>query len=493
MIEKNVEELICYAKSHLYLGEEDAVYKRNLLLRYFACEKPYEGEVDEQWIASLALPDEIIAPVRAYLLDKGLSENEAEREIVWILGLLSPLPSQVNDAFWALYEAKPSLASDYLYDLSVKNYYIQKTKIAKNIVWEASFPDGPSIEVSINLSRPEKNNKDVAKLQTQKSVSYPKCMLCHENLGFWGNEQKPPRETLRVIPLTLDEERWYLQYSPYSYYNHHLICFSEKHEAMEINANNLSKLFAFVDQFPHYFIGSNADLPIVGGSILDHEHFQGGGHRMPIMKAKAKQIVAQVDGIKVEILDFYHPSLLLEGKDRAKMLSLAMRFIDKWHDYDDLSQDIVSRDADGQHNTATPILEKKDGLYRLFLILRNNRTDGKYPDGIFHAHPEYRHIKSEGIGLIEAAGLFVLPARLQRQCGLVENVLKGEKTYEEVLEDFPDMADFEGMVEELARTQQPITDYIGEVCRKILGNIAVFKNTEEGQKAYLRFIEEVLA
>jgi UDPglucose--hexose-1-phosphate uridylyltransferase len=494
MIEKDIANLVYYAQKHLHLDSEDALFYGNILLKIFRRERPYEGELDTASLDSLAVPDSVIEPLDRYLQKSlGYEEGAAHREIAYIMGLLSPLPSQVNTAFNAFYDVKPELATDYLYDLSIKNNYIAKTQVDKNIVWAADYSDGPSLEISINLSKPEKNNKDIAKLVSAVSSSYPKCLLCHENLGFAGNPTKAPRENIRFVPLTLDDERWYLQYSPYVYYPHHCICFYEKHVPMEISPRILSKLVAFVDQFPHFFIGSNSDLPIVGGSILDHEHFQGGDHEMPLMKAKNRTLIASPNHpkTKVHILDFYDTVIRLDGKDRSDILDTASAILSAWRDYSDPANAILAKDEQGQHNTITPIVRKQKDSYTIYLILRNNRCDATYPDGIFHAHPEYHMIKKEGIGLIEAMGLFILPARLERQGHLIEEIIANKYPESKYLAVHPDLKDFVPMVNALKTTGGSVRDYINKTCQSILQNVAVFKDTKEGQAGLVTFLKGV--
>lgn len=495
MIEKDIAAIVYYAQAHLGLDEEDATFKQNLLLKVFRRDRPYDGALDKKAIETLMVPDTLVEPLDRYLRKSlGYEEKAAEREIIFIMGLLSPLPSQVNEAFEAFYGVSPQAATDYLYDLSIKNEYIAKTKVDQNIVWKAEYKDGPSLEISINLSKPEKSNKDIAKLVSSTSTSYPKCLLCHDNLGFAGNDLKPARENIRFVPLSLDGERWYLQYSPYVYYTHHLICFYEKHEPMEISPRILSKLFAFVDQFPHFFIGSNSDLPIVGGSILDHEHFQGGGHEMPMMMAKIRTSIKSLKhpATKVAVLDFYDTVIRLEGMDKADILAIAADLTAKWRIYDDPTSDIISHDEAGQHSTVTPIVRKTaKGLYQMFIILRNNRTDKSYPDGIFHAHPEYHMIKKEGIGLIEAMGLFILPARLQRQGHLIDEIIANKYPKEKYLAEHPDLEAFVPMINEMKGTGVSVKEYINVVCQNILKNVGVFKDTPEGKKALHRFLKEV--
>lgn len=488
MIEKTIKELIVYARTHLGMDEEDETYYLNTLLHLFNKDEPYKGEIDEKEIAKLSVPDSLIEEIMKFEAEEnGLSQEEAFLKADFIMGLLSPRPSKVNEEFFKLYEEDPSKAMDYLYQLSISNGYFQKTKVDQNLEWEASFEDGPSLKITINLSKPEKNNKDIAKLLTKVSSEYPKCRLCHDNLGFYGDAKKPARSSIRFIPLNLANEKWYFQYSPYGYFQKHGICFRDEHVPMHIDELTFRRLLDFVDLFPSFFMGSNSDLPIVGGSILDHEHFQGGLPLLPIFKAKNKETVyfSKKDS-QVSILDFYASALKIEGKDKEDMIEQAKIVLASWLNYDDEENDIISHEGEVRHNALTLLSRKEGEVYELFLLLRNNRTSEIYPDGIFHAHPEYFPIKKEGIGLIEAAGLFILPARLKRQIKEAEASAKLSK--EEYLKLYPDMKDFGTMIEEIKNGKEAKT-YINEVCRNILYNIAVFKNDEKGYQGFKKFIK----
>jgi UDPglucose--hexose-1-phosphate uridylyltransferase len=490
MIGKTIEEALYYAKAHLYLNDEDEVYLRNLLLALTGESKPYEGEIDRKHIEALEVPDEIVEGFKSRFMEQGLDEGAAERKAVLAMGMLTPLPSAVDAVFASLMEVDPRKATDYLYDLSVKNYYFAKTKVDKNLRWDASFKDGSLIEMSINLSKPEKDNKDIAKLvKAPVSADYPKCFLCKENLGYEGHDKHPARENIRFVPVTLDGGTWYLQYSPYGYFDRHCIVFYEKHVPMAMNGHIFRCLFDFVDQFPHFFIGSNSDLPIVGGSILNHEHFQGGGHLLPLLKAPIKEeIKTGLKRTKAGIADFYDTAIRLEGEDKEEIISAAERILSKWRSYDDPECDIIAKDEAGQHSTCTPLLCKKGKTYSFTMILRNNRCDDRYPDGIFHAHPEYFHIKKEGIGLIEAAGLFILPARLLRQGKEVEEVVKEGLSEKEYLAKYPDLKDFGRMIDEMKATGETAYEYMNLVCREILKNVAVYKDDEKGREHLHRFL-----
>ena len=491
MIEKTIKELIAYARLHLDLDEEDAVYYQNILLKELGCVAPYEGEIDLPAIEAEIVPDRYVEAMVKHYVEQGKDEGEAARQVTHLMGLLTPNPSAVKRKFYALEEIDPFLATDYLYHLSIANDYIAKTKVDRNIVYGADFVDGPSLEISINLSKPEKNNADIAKLVGAVSTSYPKCLLCYENEGFAGNIKHPARGNIRVIPLQLDDETWYLQYSPYVYYDHHCIVFAKDHSPMKICRKNMSKLFAFVERFPHFFVGSNSDLPIVGGSILDHEHFQGGAHPMPLFASPIRrEIPIKASGVRLYVLDFYNTVLRLDGKDKNAVLDVADKIFQKWDNYDDKEHDILSHTGATRHNTITPIVRKVGDEYQLFIILRNNGTNDQYPTGIFHAHPEYAHIKQEGIGLIEASGLFILPARLKRQSALVEELLKSGTAKEEYLKEHPDLAGFDDMFAVMKEKRISAREYIANVCQNILRNVAVYKNDESGQQGLDRFLKE---
>lgn len=490
-INKTIKELIYYAKTHLDLDNADEIYFENILLGEFGLTHPYVGEIDKTEIAALKVPDQILGSLQEFLeKEKGLTGEEAERFLTKIMGFLTEKPSLVNAKFASLHAKSSQAAADYLYNLSIWNNYIQKTKVEKNLLWEAKFPNN-TIEVSINLSKPEKNNKDIKKLlKANVGEKYPKCLLCKENVGFYGNSQHPARENIRIVPLKLNNEEWFMQYSPYVYYDHHCIVLSHRHQNMHIDKETLTCLVDFVDYMPCFFIGSNADLPIVGGSILNHEHFQGGAHLLPMLKAKVAKEFYTLKEVKVAKLDWYNSCLLLESKDRVALLEVADTILQTWNSYSDEENDIIAYTTE-RHNTITPIVRKVEDKYLLYLILRNNRTNEEYPEGIFHAHPEYHMIKKEGIGLIEAMGLFILPARLVRQFKEIEEVYGLDD--QAIVNKYPDLDIFLPMIHSLEGKdlQKEIRDYVNNVCRNILENVGVFKNDKKGTLGFEKFIEEV--
>ncbi|MBO7213923.1 MAG: galactose-1-phosphate uridylyltransferase, partial [Clostridia bacterium] len=357
---------------------------------------------------------------------------------------------------------------------------------------------------TINLSKPEKNNKDIAKLLTApKGDKYPECMLCKENEGFYGSLTLPARSNLRTVSLTLGGEEWAMQYSPYLYFDEHCILFSKAHTPMVINGKTVERLFDFIELFPAYFLGSNSDLPIVGGSILNHEHYQGGKHLMPLQKAKALKTFASAEypDTQVDIVDFYNSVVRISGFNRNTVQELATKVITSWKDYTDEEAGILAETNGVKHNTVTPIARfLPDGRYCIDLILRNNITTEQYPDGVYHAHPEYHNIKKEGIGLIEAMGLYILPARLKRQFGAISEILAKKVPYdkeaiasaEHDLHVHKDMIEYlmgkYPRVKDVKKANAIITEYVNGVCANILYNTSVFSKDSKGSLAFNKFL-----
>lgn len=497
MKEKLIEELLLYAQLNLGLGGYDVIYARNIIMALLKITEHYSEKLsdeEKQNIKKLDVPDILIQK----LCDTARTENLAEEGMElsfasFIMSVLSPSPQCLADGFCRIKAEKGSEAAcKYLLDISVKNNYIQKTAIEKNIIWQADF-DENYIEITINLSKPEKDNKEILKQLKKPSSSYPKCMLCLENLGFMGNLNKPPRQNLRFVPVKLCGENWFMQYSPYMYYNEHCIVISENHTPMKVDKNTIIKLVDFAEQYPQYFIGSNASLPIVGGSILSHEHFQGGGHKMPLHFATDRKFYdTDINDVKISTVNWYNSVIRITSKKSDSVYIAACRVFDAWNNYNNEECGIIAQTTQ-HHNAFTPIVRKENGYYILEIILRNNRTSEQFPDGIFHAHPEHHNIKKEGIGLIEAMGLFILPARLKTQTEEIKKILMGEREYAE------DLAVHEQMINKLKARQDgflspkeadsAITEYINETCKNILINTAVFKPDNKGLKAFDRFMQ----
>ena len=499
-----VDKLIKYAIRFLHMEQRDVIYFKNLLLREFKLDSPLDSAVNLEYIDSLDVPDTLVSEVESYALEKGIIEDGYQNLYsTYIFGILSPLPSKVNETFMQIKnEQGIEKACEYFYNLSVKNNYVQKTAISKNLKWD--FIDGNrKLEITVNLSKPEKDNKDIAKLlSAPKTTKYPSCLLCKENEGFQGTLTHPARENIRTISLTLGGEPWFVQYSPYAYYNEHMIAISENHVPMHIKSDTIDKVLDFVDFFPNYMIGSNAALPIIGGSILNHEHFQGGEHLMPMHHAPIKMEYVSKDcpSVKVGIVDWYNSVIRLQSHDRIEIRKLACEIIEKWEDFSFSKCDIYNKTNGTPHNSLSPVCRKVNDSYVIDIILRNNRTSEEYPDGIFHAHPEYHNIKKEGIGLIEAMGLFILPGRLKKQLGMIADILSGKLEYkkEEIFDTNNYLFAHRNMIEDLVgsfgcnnseeKANIAVTDYVNKVCKNILLNTAVFKDDSVGQEGFDKFL-----
>jgi len=505
-----VEKLVCYAEKFLYLSDYDEVYTRNLLLGEFGLTAAaVDPQIDEKHIASMAVPDELFDSVKLYAEENNLCEKGYEEiYATYIFGIITPKPSEVNQRMRTLREKiSAKAACEYLYELGIKNNYIRKTAIDKNIGWE--FKDGNrTLEITINLSKPEKDNKDIAKLVSapKDTTKYPLCLLCHENEGYRGTLTHPARTNIRTFKMTLGGETWYMQYSPYAYFFQHCILLSGKHVPMQMTRNTVEKLFDFIEYVPHYFIGSNSDLPIVGGSILNHEHYQGGLHQLPMHKAGNLRTFRHESYPDVEVgqVDWYNSVIRLSGYNRMTVAELAGEVIEGWKKYSNESVGIIASEDGVRHNTCTTIARfLPDNRYSVDIILRNNRVNEEYPDGIFHAHPEYHNIKKEGIGLIEAMGMFILPARLKRQLGEIALILCGKVPYDKEAFADPsfDLYVHRDMVEKLIAkngfvrdektANRIITDYVNDVCVHILENTAVFKPDDDGKVAFNRFLQSL--
>lgn len=498
-----IEKLLRYAKNFLHLNARDEIYMRNLLLREFKLDEPIEDAGDLSFIDELDVPDTLVSEIETYAVENGIIEQGKENLYsTYVMGILSPLPSKVNQTFMELKENEGiESACKYLYDLSVKNNYVQKTAIGRNLKWE--YIDGDKfLEITVNLSKPEKDNKEIAKLLTvPKKSKYPACLLCKENEGFEGTLTHPARENIRTISLNLGGEKWFVQYSPYAYYNEHMIAISEKHAPMHIAEDTVEKILDFVDFFPNYMIGSNAALPIIGGSILNHEHFQGGEHLMPMHKAPLKKEYKseKYKTVKVGVVDWYNSVIRLESSDRNAIKSFATDVINSWEGYTDEKCYIFAETDGVRHNSLSPVARKVGDKYVIDMILRNNVTNEEYPDGVFHAHPEYHNIKKEGIGLIEAMGLFILPGRLKKQLVMIAEILCGKEKYDEnALNDkenylyahrrmIKELLE-EGMAKDLETAEARVTDRVNQICKNILFNTAVFKPDRNGESGFERFL-----
>lgn len=487
-----IASLVDYSISRGLIVEEDRVYCINGLLSVLGLNEYTEPDRCDR--------EECLETILANLLDvaekKGLipEGSVVSRDLLdtKLMGVLTPRPSEVIKEFFSLYKEDPKKATDYFYRLCLDCDYIREYRIKKDQKWKVPSPYG-EIDITINLSKPEKDPKAIAAMKGKAQSGYPLCNLCHENVGYEGSLSQPARQTLRQIPLTLAGENWYLQYSPYSYYNEHCIALSASHTPMQVNLKLFDKALNFVEQFPHYFIGSNADLPIVGGSILTHDHMQGGDYSFAMANAKVeyKLVFDGFSDIEGEILHWPLSVIRLKGKSRERLCELGDKILQTWCEYSDPDAFIFAYTNGERHNTITPIARMRNGVLELDLVLRNNITTPEHPLGVFHPHAELHNIKKENIGLIEVMGLAVLPARLKQEMEQLRDViLSGEgisddsplAIHREWLASFADKYIF---TEE--STDKILKDEIGATFVRVLEHAGVYKCTEEGRAAFLRF------
>ncbi|HZJ89610.1 MAG TPA: galactose-1-phosphate uridylyltransferase [Bacilli bacterium] len=494
-----IEKLLVFAEAKLDLSDEDIQYYRNVLLFKFDVDKPYKDVLNVSEIKAMQnaapLIEELEEAIAASNNEK-IKNINVESTIVDILGMLTPIPSVVNRIFYERHKRVPHRATDYLYNLGVANNYIKQSEVSKNIKWSGKFGEN-TINLAINVAKPEKDNKAIAAvLQEDDDEKYPSCALCLENVGFGGSATVPPRQTLRAVPLKLEDEKWYLQYSPFQYFDRHAIVVSEEHKPMIITPRIFGKLLAFTDLFPHFFIGSNSDLPIVGGSILNHEHFQGGAKVMPLFDAKERVRIKNKKFINVDVSILDWPSSVVKLKSTSKraIIRTSSLIAEKWLEYENKELDIIPFTEEVRHATITPIVLKERKTYTMYLVLRNNRTNAEHPDGIFHSHKQYHHIKKEGIGIIEHLGTFILPARLVREASELQAAFEAGQSFEDLIKEHEDLKLYAPFYTELlnadkANFEQIYREYVKDVALKILDNSAVFKADEASQKAFIKFIK----
>jgi len=498
----DVERLIRFGRKHKLLKELDAIVARNTLLDLLGLAEPSNREAPkEAFDTPAALLDEMVElAAQKELFDGSVPQLRINFE-TRLMGALMPRESEICKKFRRLYKKQGAqAATDWFYDLCVVTNYIRTADIAKNRQWTTATPYG-ELEITINLTKPEKDPKVIAMERLQPKAGYPACMLCRENIGYAGRINFPARQTHRIVPVTLAGEPFYLQYSPYAYFHEHCIILHENHKPMEMDKSTIAQIFDFVKQFPHYTCGSNADLPIVGGSILSHSHFQGGRYVFPMQKASVAAALAnkKYPGVKAGILNWPVSAIRLTGRSSGEVQDAAAEIMDAWRGYSDESVSIRAFTRKTPHNTVTPILhyDEAEG-YILDLALRNNRTSEEYPDGIFHPHQEYHNIKKENIGLIEVMGLAILPARLKDQGAQIAEILCGKRANTSRRKDSPlavhaDWIDAltarygTGLQPEVA--EAVVQDEIGIVFSHVLENAGVFKQDEAGKAAFLRFAQ----
>lgn len=493
MIYSALDQLISYALKNELIWQEDEIFCRNALLDALHLDEyePCAGFAEKSL-------EEILCGLLDYAAEKDIIANTPASHDAFstkLMGILTPPPSAVQQIFREKYALAPKCATDWFYRFCRNCDYIRSYRIERDLRFKAATDYG-ELDITINLSKPEKDPRDIAAAKNRRANGYPACLLCCENEGYAGNAGHPARQNLRIIPIDIAGEKWGFQYSPYVYYNEHCIVLNRRHVPMAVDENIFNKLFSFVEQFPHYFIGSNADLPIVGGSILIHEHFQGGNYwfAMDAAPVKRKIFFEGFTDVRAGIVKWPMSVIRLEGEKRDSLCELGARILSAWRAYSDESAGVLAESKREPHNTITPIARIIDGRYRLDLVLRNNRTTAEFPLGIFHPHADKHNIKKENIGLIEVMGLAVLPARLESEMALLKKTvlaggdLRGNELtakhaswYEAFKENYNEISDTN--IEEILR------DEIGKTFAAVLNDSGVFKDDQKGGEAFARFVK----
>lgn len=493
MLSESIRKLVQYGVEKGLTPECEKIYTTNLLLDLFQEDEYAEPEETFENVDLESTLKELLdeACHRGLIADSIVYRDLFDAKI---MNCLTPRPAQVQKEFWERYAESPENATDFFFELSQNSDYIRRYRICKDQKWTVESTYG-TIDITINLSKPEKDPKAIAAAKNAKASSYPKCLLCIENEGYAGRVNHPARENHRIIPITINESPWGFQYSPYVYYNEHCIVFNSKHIPMKIDEAAFRKLFDFVKLFPHYFLGSNADLPIVGGSILSHDHFQGGHYTFAMAKAPMEQTVTipEYEDVEAGIVKWPLSVLRIRHKDEQRLIRLATHILNKWRGYTDEAAFIYAESDGEPHNTITPIARKVGDTYELDLALRNNITTGEHPLGVYHPHAQYHNIKKENIGLIEVMGLAVLPSRLKEELELLgdylvkgndiasnEKIAKHTEWAAQILLKYPSIT--QENVGEILREE------VGQTFVKVLEDAGVYKCTPEGRNAFMRFI-----
>ncbi|SFR81607.1 UDP-glucose--hexose-1-phosphate uridylyltransferase [Anaeromicropila populeti] len=506
MIRKSIIKLTAYGLACGLIEPEDKQYTINRLLELFELD---EINLEDQFISDndleeealvAALP-EILNEMLKYAVEAGMIKEDGVvyRDLfdTKVMGTLTARPSEIIRKFWSLYEKSPQDATDFFYKFSQDTDYIRRYRVCKDEKWVTSTEYG-ELDITINLSKPEKDPKAIAAERMAKQSGYPKCLLCMENEGYAGRMNHPARQNHRIIPVQINGSQWGFQYSPYVYYNEHCIVFHGRHVPMKIERATFSKLFDFVKQFPHYFVGSNADLPIVGGSILSHDHFQGGNYQFAMAKAECDRYfsIKGYEEVKAGIVNWPMSVIRIAADNTEVLIELADQILNKWRSYTDETAFIFAETDGEKHNTITPIARKRGNFFELDLVLRNNITTEEHPLGVYHPHAKLHHIKKENIGLIEVMGLAVLPARLKEEMELLEQaVLQNSSIWEnEILMKHAEWVEgFLPKYKEITASNihEIIKTEIGLVFMQVLEDAGVYKRTKEGQEAFDRFIKNI--
>ena len=499
MLNENIKKLVEYGIETGLTPECERIYTTNLLLEMF-----HEDSYEDVEVQKIPVDDDgeglekVLSELLAEAVKRGIIEDSIGYRDLFdtkMMNCLLPRPAQVQKEFWEHYGHSPEEATAYYYKFSRDSDYIRRYRVKKDMKWKVDSPYG-EIDITINLSKPEKDPKAIAAAKNAKNNSYPKCQLCMENEGYAGRLDHPARENHRIIPITINGGEWGFQYSPYVYYNEHCIVFNGQHIPMKIDRAAFTKLFDFVKQFPHYFLGSNADLPIVGGSILSHDHFQGGNYTFAMAKAPIEKEVTipGYEDVECGIVKWPLSVLRIRHKDEKRLIELADHVLGAWRGYTDEAAFIYAETDGEPHNTITPIARKVGDVYELDLTLRNNITTEEHPLGVYHPHAQYHNIKKENIGLIEVMGLAVLPARLKEELEILADYLvegKDIRSNEKIEKHADWVAGFLPKYSEISRenVMDILKEEVGQTFVHVLEDAGVYKCNEEGRKAFLRFIE----
>ena len=504
-----IEKLLVYGKVNNLLGAWDKAAARNQIRDILEIRESPAPEMTAEDFEVPAEPQQLLDQLLDFAIAKELiNDRVTERDLLdtKIMGAMTPRESEIARRFYNTAESEGiKRATDEYYHFAKASNYIRQARVARDLNWKAESDYG-QIEITINLSKPEKDPDEIAKAKEEAQSNYPKCYLCLENVGYPGTFSHPARQNHRVVPLKLQNEDWFLQYSPYVYYNEHCIVFHKNHIPMQIDKNTFAVLLDFIDQLPHYFIGSNADLPLVGGSILNHDHYQGGRHIFPMEEAESELFYQHPTFPDVEISRVKWPMsvIRLKAEVREDIINLAAKILENWRQYSDPDLDILAfSQVEGKqkaHNTITPIARKKDGIYELDLVLRNNRKSEEYPAGIFHPHQDLHHIKKENIGLIEVMGRAILPGRLKKELNWISSFLSGELEIKELKEK-------EGLAKHLDWAAELKNEYginlseeeaekvveveVANKFSRVLEDAGVYKNNPIGNKGFERFLKSV--
>ncbi len=496
MINNAIAQLITYATRTGLIAPADRLWAINTILEGLQLDVYQEPDVD---FGEIDLPAVLDALTDDAYARGVMTENSIVYRDLFdtkLMGLLTPRPSQVSAIFQFLYTQSPQAATDWYYGLSQDTNYIRRDRIEKDVKWVSPTQYG-DLDITINLSKPEKDPKAIAAARNMPAASYPKCLLCSENEGYAGRVNHPARQNHRVIPIEINSSPWFIQYSPYVYYNEHCIVFNKEHTPMKIDRACFGKLLDFVGQFPHYFVGSNADLPIVGGSILSHDHFQGGHYTFAMEKAPIEREITFKDfeDVKAGIVKWPMSVIRITSNDPQRLLELSDKILASWRGYTDADAFIFAETDSEPHNTITPIARRRGDAFEMDLVLRNNITTEEFPDGVYHPHAELHHIKKENIGLIEVMGLAVLPARLKEELAAVAEALVSgaDMRTNELTEKHADWA--EAFAPNYEITQENALDIVqketGLVFSEVLEHAGVYKRNESGMTALLKFIAQV--